>query len=429
MQFSTWFRGTSFRREGDVGVVYVSNTYSKFWIESHHKQDIQGALAKLDESIKSVDFKVKKQDQAQRVALEVRPKENVLSSDRRAATLPKGFNETYTFENFIVGNNSALAYAVAKEAAAHPGKKHNPLFIYGGVGLGKTHLAQAVGHEILSKKEDSKIVYVSCETFTNDFIAAIAGKRMNEFKRTYRDADVLIIDDIQFLSAKEGSQEEFFHTYNALHQNSRQIIMTADKIPQAIPALEPRLASRFGAGIVVDLQPPNLETRIAILQEKCKEKKVVFPENVLEYIAKNISSNIRELEGALNRLSTFCEFKGLSPSIAVANEALGDFVSSNNQVVDTAKIITCVCKYYGVNKDELLGKQRKKELVVPRQIAIFLMREQTNKSLPEIGKIFGGKDHTTILHSQKKIQKEVMHDANLKSDLEKIRQEIFTINN
>lgn len=426
MQFATWFKGTSFAREGNLGIVYVANSFGKSWLESHHRQDILSALTKVNAGIDDIDFKIKKNDQTQRIALEVPVKKDKVEK-KADHPLPKGFDPTSTFDTFVVGNNSALAYAVAKEAASHPGTKHNPLFIYGGVGLGKTHLAQAVGHEILQKNPNKKIVYVSCETFTNDFIAAIAGKKMNEFKRMYRDADMLIVDDIQFLSAKEGSQEEFFHTYNALHQNSRQIIMTADKIPQAIPALEPRLASRFGSGIVVDLQPPNLETRIAILQEKCKEKNIPFPDSVLEYIAKNISSNIRELEGALNRLATFCEFRGVPPSVSVATEALGEFVISNNRSIDTARIIRCVCKYYQTERGDLVGKARKRELVLPRQVAIFLIREQTNKSLPEIGKIFGGKDHSTILHSQKKIESELNQDSQLKSDIEKIRQDIFTI--
>ncbi len=433
MQFATWFKDTSLEINGDTASIIVANSFSKSWLQNHHAKDILEAIQKQEKSVSSLEFTVKKQDQTQRMTLELSPKKAPKSPAETPpvpakAVIQPTLNASYTFDNFIVGNNSALAYAVAKEAATHPGKKHNPLFIYGGVGLGKTHLAQAVGHEILGKDSSKKIVYVSCETFTNDFIAAIAGKKMSQFKKNYRDADVLIVDDIQFLSAKEGSQEEFFHTYNTLHQNSRQIILTADKIPQAIPALEPRLQSRFGAGIVVDLQPPNLETRIAILQEKSKEKKVVFPDNVLEHLAKNISSNIRELEGALNRLATFCEFNCVSPSISIVNSALGDFISSNNRTVDSSKIISCVCKYYSIGKDDLLGRARKKELVLPRQIAIFLIREQTNKSLPEIGKIFGGKDHTTILHAQKKIESSVLIDSSLKSDIEQIRQNVLSIN-
>jgi len=435
MQFATWFKDTSLELSENKATVVVANSFSKSWLESHHAKQILDCIQKQRKDTLSLDFKVKKQDQAQRTALELESKSKKIESKAndeaiviKKAVPQSSLNASYTFDNFIVGNNSALAYAVAKEAASHPGKKHNPLFIYGGVGLGKTHLAQAVGHEILEKNSQKKIVYVSCETFTNDFIAAIAGKRMSQFKKNYRDADVLIVDDIQFLSAKEGSQEEFFHTYNTLHQNSRQIILTADKIPQAIPALEPRLQSRFGAGIVVDLQPPNLETRIAILQEKSKEKKVVFPDNVLEHLAKNISSNIRELEGALNRLATFCEFNCISPSISIVNSALGDFISSKNRTVDSTKIISCVCKFYNIEKDDLLGKARKRELVLPRQIAIYLIREQTNKSLPEIGKIFGGKDHTTILHAQKKIESSVLSDGSLKSDIEQIRQNVLSIN-
>ncbi|MCX6809213.1 MAG: chromosomal replication initiator protein DnaA [Candidatus Berkelbacteria bacterium] len=327
----------------------------------------------------------------------------------------------------VVSNNNALAYAVAQEVAKNPGKKHNPFFIYGGVGLGKTHLAQAVGQEVKKTNARAKVFYVSCETFTNDFIAAISSKRMSEFKKSYRDVDVLIVDDVQFLSSKEGSQQEFFHTFNSLQQKSRQMILTADKTPQAIPALENRLASRFGGGMVVDIQPPDFETRVAILTEKCKEKGAYLPDDVIDFLARNIVSNIRELEGALNRLTIHCQFNGHTPTIQIAESVLRDIISSTSKKIDTAEIIASVCKFYSLTKEDIVSGVRKKELIVPRQITVYLIREQTKKSLPEIGKLMGGKDHTTIMHSQKRIAQLIKIDAEIKRAVEQIREMVFKI--
>lgn len=425
VQFSTWFRGTRLEHlEDKCALISVSNSYARDWLKNKYEKMILMAIKKVKPEIEKVTFQVASNKPMERLALEVKatPKDKGVT-DRQSNNL----NGHYTFENFVVGNNNSLAYAVAKEVADNPGKKHNPLFIYGGVGLGKTHLAQAIGQELYAKRPEARINYVSCETFTNDFISAIASKKMAEFKRNYRDVDILIIDDIQFLSSKEGSQEEFFHTFNSLHQKSRQIVMTADKIPQAIPALEGRLASRFGGGMVVDIQPPNFETRIAILKEKCREKSCFMSDETIEFIAKNISSNIRELGGALNRLATHCQFNSVQPTPRLAEEVLKDLVSSSNRAVDTAEIISAVSKYFNIPQDEIVGKSRKKELILPRQISIFLIREQTNKSLPEIGKIFGGKDHTTVLHSEKKMSNEIKIDLALKSDIEKIRSKLFEV--
>ncbi len=424
-KFSTWFKSTELiSTEKGVATVAVSNGYTKSWLESKHRRDIIAALKKQKPDIEHVQFKIKKNINLERLPIEIEPKQNHTKNN---PTLPtSNLRKEYTFDTFIVGNNNSLAYAVAQEVAANPGVRHNPLFIYGGVGLGKTHLAQAIGREYLRSNDRGKVVYVSCETFTNDFINAIATKKMNEFKKNYREVDVLIVDDVQFLSSKEGSQEEFFHTFNSLQQRSRQIILTADKIPQAIPALEGRLASRFGGGMVVDVQPPNLETRMAIMTEKCREKAFGLPEPVIEYIARNIPSNIRELEGALNRLIIHCQFNQLTPSVQIAQDALKDMVSSSNRAVGTAEIIASVGKYYGISKDDLLGKSRKKELSTPRQITIFLIRENTNRSLPEIGKLMGGKDHTTIMYSEKKIRDLLKTDITVKSDIEKIREDLFS---
>lgn len=424
-KFSTWFKNTELvSTDKGIATIAVSNTYTKNWLESKHRRDIVEALQKQKSDIQNVQFKIRKNINLERLPIEIEPKS---TGAKRAQNTPNSnLRKEYTFDAFIVGNNNSLAYAVAQEVAANPGVRHNPLFIYGGVGLGKTHLAQAIGKQYLEKNPQGKIVYVSCETFTNDFINAIATKKMNEFKKNYREVDVLIVDDVQFLSSKEGSQEEFFHTFNSLQQRSRQIILTADKIPHAIPALEGRLASRFGGGMVVDVQPPNLETRMAILTEKCREKDFALPETAIEYIARNIPSNIRELEGALNRLMIHCQFNQLTPSLQTAEEALKDMVSSSNRVVGTAEIIAAVGKYFGISKDDLLGKSRKKELSTPRQITIFLIRENTNRSLPEIGKLMGGKDHTTIMYSEKKIRDLLKTDIAVKSDIEKIRENLFS---
>ncbi len=428
MQFATWYRGTSCVVKDNTITVLTNNPFGRDWIASKHADHILNAVKKVCPDVEKVQIELTKTESLVRQPLTVRVEPKTEPVKPTAAPLPP-LKPDYTFENFVVGNNNSFAYAVAQEVADGPGRRHNPFFIYGGVGLGKTHLAQAVGHEVLKKDPDAKVVYVSCETFTNDFISAIASKKTAQFKKNYRDVDVLIVDDIQFLSSKEGSQEEFFHTFNALQQKSRQIILTADKIPQAIPALEGRLASRFGGGMVVDIQPPNFETRMAILSEKCKEKGYLVPDDVLEYIAKNISSNIRELEGALNRLATACQFQGTNPTLQVASEVLRDYVKNTNRAVDSAEVISAVCKHYGVSRDEILSKNRKKELIVPRQVTIYLIREMTHKSLPEIGKIMGGKDHTTIMHSHKKVEDLLKVDLLIKNDIENIRTTLQSVIN
>jgi chromosomal replication initiator protein len=431
VQFGTWFKGTSLDIKEGEAVVYCPHSYSRDWLKNKYNEQILQAIKKNEPSIKKITYQTKKQDGLERLELGVttppqKPPEKTAKEEATSDKNPN-LNANYTFETLVVGNNNSLAYAVAKEAASQPGKKHNPLFIYGGVGLGKTHLAQAIGHAVLQNKKGAKIVYVSCETFTNDFIAAIASKKMAEFKKTYRQADVLIVDDIQFLSAKEGSQEEFFHTFNTLQQNARQIVLTADKTPQAIPALEGRLASRFGGGMVVDIQPPNYETRIAILNSKCRERNYFLPEEVIEFIARSITSNIRELEGALNRLIVFCQFNGTTANLEIAQRVLGDIVQSISRKTDSAEIINAVCKYYNLEREDIVSTKRKKELIIPRQIAIYLMREMTSKSLPQIGSIMGGKDHSTILYSENKIKNLLKTDIELKKTINEIRQIVSSI--
>jgi len=420
MMFATWFKGTELDSIND-GKVFIraQNIFSRDWLKSKHSGQILESLQKFNSSIKEINFFVgdtRKKDRG-KINLESKP----VSRSRESVQLQTyNLKEDYTFDSFVVGNNNSLAFAVAKEVAKSPGKKHNPLFLYGGVGLGKTHLAQAIGNEIKKNSPKAKINYVSCETFTNDYIAAIAAKKMNQFKKKYREVDVLIVDDIQFLSNKEGSQEEFFHTFNSLHQNKRHIILTADKVPQAIPALADRLASRFGGGTIADLLPPNLETRIAILNKKCQEIEFYPEAEVVEFIADQIKSNVRELEGALNRVYNYCHFNNISASKDTAKKALQDIISSSSKALSSAQIIQAVCDYYKLDKKDLLGKSRKQELIEPRHVAIYLLRNNTSDSLPLIGKIMGGKDHSTILHSYRKIEKGVLINIDLKKDIENI---------
>lgn len=428
MMFATWFKGTElFEIEGSLAKIKAQNIFSRDWIKTKYKNQILEAIKTNVPEVSEVTFFVGN------LAPEQRRVEPPVSKPKpkQREDVPEASNnlkEDYTFSAYVVGNNNSLAFAVAKEIVKSPGTKHNPFFIYGGVGLGKTHLAQGIGNEILSINPKAKINYVSCETFTNDYIAAIAARKMDLFKKRYRDVDVLIVDDIQFLSNKEGSQEEFFHTFNSLHQKKRQIIMTADKVPQAIPALEDRLASRFGGGTVVDLQAPNLETRIAILGTKCQEMEFFPPPEVLAYIAENIKSNVRELEGALNRVYNHCHYTNVTPNVELAKQALVDIISSSTKKISSAQIIKTICEYYSLDKKDLLGKSRKQELIAPRHITIYLIRNNSNESLPLIGKIMGGKDHSTIHHSFRKIENGILTDESLKKEVEEIQEILNSAN-
>ena len=335
-----------------------------------------------------------------------------------------GLNNRYVFETFIVGKNNELAHAACQAVAANPGHAYNPLFIYGGVGLGKTHLLQAIGHELSKKSE--KILYVSCEKFTNDYIQAIRNGQAKDFKDHYRHVDLLLIDDIHFMGGKDGTQEEFFHTFNDLHQSNRQIVISSDRPPKAIPALEKRLLSRFEWGMIADIGSPDLETRIAILDAKCREKNYKLDKNILAYIANNITSNIRELEGALNRLIAYYEFNNSLPSIELTKNILSGIISNFQSKSTTPKIIIeAVSRFFDINVKDITGQSRKKELVVPRQIAMFLMRQEINSSYPSIGQELGGRDHTTAMHAYNKISKECQEDEKIKLNINSIKQLIY----
>jgi chromosomal replication initiator protein len=334
-----------------------------------------------------------------------------------------GLNPRYVFENFIVGKGNELANAACQAIVNNLGKAYNPLFIYGGVGLGKTHLLQAIGNAV--SKYTDKILYVTSEKFTNNYIQAVKTGKAKEFKNLYRNVDLLLVDDIQFMGGKDGTQEEFFHTFNELQQNDKQIVMTSDRPPKSMPAIEKRLISRFESGMVADVGKPDIETKIAILEKKALEKGCPLDKEVLAYIADHVQNNIRELEGALTKIIVSHQFKGISPTLKSVKDVLGDYIANiQSRSITPKEIIDATAKFYNLVHKDLTGQSRKKELVWPRQVAIYLIREELNTSYPAIGAEMGGRDHTTAMHSYNKIYQEVKEKGNekIKQELESIKQ-------
>ena len=337
-------------------------------------------------------------------------------------------NNKYTFDTFVIGKGNQMAHAAALVVAEDPGSIYNPLFFYGGVGLGKTHLMHAIGHQMLLKRPHAKIKYVSSENFTNDFITSIQKNRMEEFRNEYRTVDLLLVDDIQFLVNKEGTQEEFFNTFEELYRNNKQIVLTSDRLPNEIPTLPQRLVSRFAWGLSVDITPPDLETRTAILRKKAEAENLEIPDDTLSYIAGQIDSNIRELEGALVRVQAFAAIQSVDITTSLAAEALKALKSSQHlSQVSILKIQEDVAKYYHLQIKDLKGKKRVKNIVVPRQIAMYLSRELTDNSLPKIGAEFGGKDHTTVIHAHEKIQRLMKQDLTIQNEIAEIKEIIFKV--
>jgi len=425
--FTTWFKDTFILtlEEKEI-IIGVPNAFTKEWLENKYHPQIFGTLKKIKPAVDSIKYQVSSQIVSPlKPAAESKKDTPLDDSPTNVKTNHPHLNGKYRFTNFVIGNSNRLAAATAQAISNKPGEVYNPLFVYGGVGLGKTHLAQAIGNEILDKSPKKKVIYVSCERFANDFIASIQNGKINDFKKAYRDADVLIVDDIQFLSGKEGTQEEFFHTFNALHQSNRQIVMTSDRVPQAIPQLEERLTSRFGCGMVADIQPPNLEMREAILKQKSEEKNFVLEEEIIHYIAANIESNIRELEGAINRIRSSCELNNMIPSLDNVSKILEDLIISKGKSLTIEKILKIVGEFFKVDHKELLSAKRNRELVWPRQIIMYLLRHEMNLSYPKISKELNKKDHTTIIHGVNKIEKEIGVNSDLQKELTLIKEKLY----
>src|SRR5581483_2896315 len=328
-------------------------------------------------------------------------------------------------ETFIIGKNNELAHAASQAVAKNPGQQYNPLFIYGGVGLGKTHLMHAAGHRLAQTNPKIKIIYVTSEKFANDYIDAIKQKRMDDFKKQYRSVDALLIDDIQFMAGKEGFQEEFFHTFNELRDKGKQIIITSDRPPKEIPAIEQRLVSRFEWGMIADIQSPDLETRMAILRNKMEKKGVNISEDILFYIAENVTHNIRELEGALNRLAVYQQMENRGLMLEQAKSILANIISAKKRVTSAKKIAESVAEFYNISIEDLIKQSRKKEYVKPRQIAMYLIRKELDNSFPSIGDFFGGRDHTTVMHAVEKVENLITSKQSFKQELDLIMNKLF----
>lgn len=428
--FTTWFKNTFISSfEEEQVVVCVPNTFTKAWLEKKYHTQIAEALENVsNQKINKIFYKVeiRKQNNVGSLLTQIKLKKEVDNpvEEKTEPMNRHGLNGKYIFDSFIVGKGNELAHAACQAVSANPGNAYNPLFIYGGVGLGKTHLLQAIGHEIANKT--GKILYVTCEKFTNDYISAVKSGKAKDFKDRYRNVDLLLIDDIQFMGGKDGTQEEFFHTFNELHQSNKQIVITSDRAPKSIPALEKRLLSRFEWGMIADVVVPDIETKVAILEAKCKEKNYSLNSDILYFIANNVQNNIRELEGALNRLIVFHEFNNSKPTIDSTKNILNSLLTTVKTKSITSKdIITSVSNFFDVHTKDLIGKSRKKELVYPRQITMYLMREEINISYPTIGQELGGRDHTTAMHAFNKIQNSIKDNEKIKQDIESIKQVIY----
>jgi len=426
--FATWFKNTeiSSQKDGQI-TISTPNSFVKEWLENKYGKSIFKILHSLDEKIKEVNFDICKSGlkALKRDPVSI-PKDGQLEFQELEIDRQTNLNPRYTFENFIIGPFNELAQAAAFASAKNPGKVYNPLFIYGGVGLGKTHLLQALGNEVIKNFHQKKIQYLPAEKFTSAVVTAIRNREIEGFKTKCQKADILILDDVQFLAGKEKTQEEFFHTFNALYEKNKQIVLSSDRPPKAIPALAERLRSRFEGGMIADISYPDYETRIAILKAKCLERKTDFSEDVLNYIAANIQRNIRELEGALNRLIAYQRLNSQSPDLEAAKTLLKSIVLSPSKVVSVKKIIQAVADFYDLKEKEILSSSRKKEVVRPRQVAMYLLREELKSSFPFIGRKCGGKDHTTAIHAYGKMIKELEKSEQLEEELSLIKQRIFS---
>ncbi len=436
--FITWFKDTFVSHfENGRFIICVPNAFVKKWLEEKYHKTIVSALTNVtkqpvEEVIYKIDLRASDSVTSSKispVSAVIKTPENVATNTESRVEPPVttsgvnrfGLNPRYVFESFIVGRGNELAHAACLAVVKNLGKSYNPLFIYGGVGLGKTHLLQAIGNEI-AKKTD-KILYVTSEKFTNSYIQSVRGGKAKEFKNLYRNVDLLLVDDVQFMGGKDGTQEEFFHTFNELQQNDKQIVLTSDRPPKSIPAIESRLISRFESGMVADIGKPDVETKIAILEKKAIEKNYPLSKEVLLFIADRVQNNVRELEGALNKIIVSHQFKDITPTLSTVKEILNDYVSNIQAKSLTAKeIIEATARFYNIGFKDLVGKSRKKELVWPRQVAVYLIREELGSSYPAIGAELGGRDHTTAMHSYAKISQEIKDEGN-----EKIKQEIASI--
>ncbi len=419
--FDTWIAPLNPKKSGNSLTLEAPDNFFKSWVETNYLPQIKQALESLGQKEIEISFAVnpnllKRKTNKIFKTIQKTFREEPLDSLR--------LNPRFTFDNFIVGSSNRMAHAASLAVANAPGKSYNPLFLYGGVGLGKTHAMQAIAHQSLLKDPDLKVKYISSEKFTNELIFSIRNRSTEKFRHKYRDIDLLLIDDIQFLAGKEAAQEEFFHTFNVLYDYHKQIVVSSDRPPKEIARLEERLVSRFNWGLVVDIQLPDFETRVAILQKKLEKDPIKIESEVIYFIAKNITTNIRELEGALVRIIAYSLIENKPITLSLAKEILKDMVKEIYKAITPLGILERVAEHFSLTKDELKKSKRSKALVLPRQIAMYLIRELTELSFPEIGLVFGAKHHTTILYAVKKIRTDLKKSSKLKLTIDTLTQEI-----
>src|SRR6056297_793361 len=426
--FATWFKKTKIISKKDKCItIAVPNSFAKEWLKNKYNDDIKKILEELETNIETINYTISNN---------ANKKNSKNKKDKKADLIGQlGFQEfkkdkdtnlnfKYNFDNFVVGPFNELSHAAASAVSENPGTVYNPLFIYGGVGLGKTHLLQAIGNKIHKSFPRKKIKYISSEKFTSEVVSSIRNQKMENLKIKYRKIDVLILDDVQFLAGKEKTQEEFFHIFNTLYEKNKQIIISSDRSPKSISALTERLRSRFEGGMIADISYPDYETRIAILKTKSKEKDLSFSSEILDYIATNIKKNIRELEGALNKLSVCQKLNNEELDLEKIKSMLQNFVQSSRKKVTPQEVIDTVIDFYDVNKNTLLSSCRRKEIVKPRQIAMYLLKQELKLSYPSIGKKLGGKDHITAIYAYKKITKKLEEDDNLEGEITLLKQKL-----
>lgn len=438
--FVTWFKNTQLlKHDGGEIVIGVTNPFVKQTLEKKYGELITKTLNKQGVDVKSISYKMlsaspkppeTKTDVVSEKTDYDDTLENIAHTPVSSSPLggPKNFrqglNERYTFDNFVVGDGNELAFAACQSISQKPGTKYNPLHLYGGVGIGKTHLIQAVGNALQERNPNAKILYIATEQFVQEFVQALRNRTTATFANYYRSADVLIVDDVQFIAGKDKMQEEFFHTFNTLHQANKQIIMSSDKPPRDIEMLEDRLKSRFAGGMSIDMQIPDFETRCAIIQTKAQSHETELDHEVVEYLATNVQTNIRELEGALNQLLAFCEMRGLDPTLSIASSLL-NISKTRPKHLSAKQIIERTARHYQIPFEDIVGPKRDKDIVVPRQVAMYMLRNELKLSYPKIARELGRKDHTTAIHSVEKINNEMRVDAGLRMAITDIREHLY----
>ncbi len=430
--FATWFKNTEILTEEEGTItVSVPNAFSKEWLEQKYNKFILGTLHGLDREVKEVKYIIS------RSALKTKEEQKTILPSSQAISDQLDFEEfkinrltnlnpRYTFKNFVIGPFNEMAQAAAWAVSETPGTAYNPLFLYGGVGLGKTHILQAIGNKIIEDYSDKKVKYIPAERFISGIVNSIRNHNIESFKLEHQKIDVLIVDDIQFLAGKEKTQEEFFHLFNSLYEKNRQIILSSDRLPKAIPSLEERLRSRFEGGMIADIGLPDYETRLAILKTKAKQRGINLPEKILSFISSNIKNNIRELEGALNRLVAYQKLNNKIPDLETAKSLLKKIIQAPRKIVTPNQLIKLVTEFYDLREKDLLASSRKKEIVKPRQVVMYLLREELKSSYPAIGRKLGGKDHTTVIYGCEKISEELKKNGSLVEEIRLIRQRIHS---